>query len=230
MIFQRLNEALYFFWHHLTDLLWRLAPVLPLLALANYRFFAVHGGAAEKAAADPLLLLAQSAAGILATALAVRYALAVVQQGDIRPGKLWRAALDRSLALLVVQLLSALAIVAGLFLLIIPGIYLMGVLLPAMVIVLAEDVSATAALQAAWARFRPQSWAVALGVIILSLVLVVVLSGLEALGRLLAGAPLAVQVGVVSLLDLVGLLFSQLVGILLVRFYQLERQRAAEGV
>lgn len=229
MIFQRLNEALYFFWHHLTDLLWRLAPVLPLLALVNYRFFAVHGGDAQKAGADPLLLLAQSLAGVLATALAVRYALAVVQKGDLGAGKLWSAALDRSLALLLVQLLAGLAIVAGLFLLIIPGIYLMGVLLPAMVIVLAEDVSATAALQAAWARFRPQSWAVALGVIIISLALVVVLSGLEALGRLLAGAPLPLQVAAVSLLDLVGLLFSQLVGILLVRFYQLEREEAARA-
>lgn len=227
MTFQRLNETLYFFWHHLTDLLWRLAPVLPLLALANYRFFALHEGDVDRAGSDPMLLLAQSLAGVLATALAVRYALAVVRKGDVRAGVLWGAALERSLALMVVQLLAGLAIVAGLFLLIIPGIYLMGVLLPAMVIVLAEDLSATAALQAAWARFRPQSWAVALGVIVLSVALVVVLSGLEALGRLLADAPLGLQVAVVSLLDLVGLLFSQLVGILLVRYYELERQQAA---
>lgn len=227
MIFQRLNETLYFFWHHLTGLLWRLAPVLPLLAVANYRFFALHGGDVEKANADLLFLLPRALAGVLALALTVRYALAVVQKGDVRAGALWSVALDRSMALVAVQLLSGIAIVAGLFLLIVPGIYLLGVLLPAMVILLAEDVSATAALQAAWARFRPQSWAVALGVITLGLALGIVLSGLKALGALLAGAPLPVQVAAVSLLDLVGLLFSQLVGILLVRFYQLERERAA---
>ena len=229
MIFQRLHETLYFFWHHLTDLLWRLAPLLPLLALANYRFFYLHDGDPQKAAGDLVLLLLQALAGILATALAIRFTLAVVQQGDRRFARLWGDALQRSLALAAVQILAGFAVVGGLFLLILPGVYLLGVLLPAYVIVMAEDASATAALQAAWARFRPQSWGVALGLILLFMGLFIVLAGLEALGHLLASAPLGVQVVAVSLLDLVGLLFSQLVGILLVRVYELERQQAASA-
>lgn len=227
MIFQRLNETLHFFWHHLTDLLWRLGPVLPLLALANYRFFAVHGGDPGKAMGDVLMMVPQMLAGVLATALTIRYTLAVLRQQDRGPALLWGEALHRSLALAAVQVLAGLAIVAGLFLLIVPGIYLMGVLLPAYVIVMAEEVTATAALQAAWARFRPQSWVVALCLVTLFLALFVVLSGLEALGQLLVDSPLALQVALVSVFDLVGLLFSQLVGILLVRFYELERQQAA---
>lgn len=227
MIFHRLNEALYFFWHHLTDLLWRLGPVLPLLALANYRFFALHDGDADKAMGDALMMVPQMLAGVLATALTIRYTLAVLRQQERGPARLWGDALQRSLSLAAVQVLAGLAIVAGLFLLIVPGIYLMGVLLPAYVIVMAEEVTATAALQAAWARFRPQSWAVALCLVTLFLVLFLVLSGLNALGQHLSDAPLALQVALVSLLDLVGLLFSQLVGILLVRFYEIERQQAA---
>lgn len=227
MIFQRLQETLYFFWHHLTDLLWRLAPVLPLLALANYRFFALHGGDPEKGMGDPLMLLPQMLAGILATALTIRYALAVVQAHDRSLGRLWGDALHRSMGLAAVQVLAGLAIVAGLFALILPGIWLMGVLLPAYVIVMAEEVTAIGALQAAWARFRPQTWAVAACLLTIFLALFLVLSGLEALGRLLAEAPLPLQVALVSGLDLVGLLFSQLIGIALVRFYELERQQAA---
>lgn len=227
MIFQRLHETLYFFWHHLTDLLWRLAPLLPLLALANYRFFYLHGGDPKKAGGDLVLLSLQGLAGVLATALAIRFTLDVVQQGDRSFARLWGDALNRSLALAAVQVLAGFAIVGGLFLLILPGVYLLGVLLPAYVIVVAEEASATAALQAAWARFRPQSWGVALGLVTIFLGLFVVLAGLDALGRLLSGAPLGVQLVAVSLLDLVGLLFSQLVGILLVRVYELERQQAS---
>lgn len=229
MIFQRLRETLHFFWHHLTDLLWRLAPVLPLLALANYRFLVVHGADAKQAMGDPLMLLPQMAAGVLATGLTIRYALAVVSGGDRGLGALWGETVQRSLSLVAVQMMAGLAVVAGLFLLILPGIWLMGVLLPAYVIVMTEQVGALGALQAAWARFRPQTWGVAFCVITLALALFVVIAGLESLARLLADAPLPLQVALVSGLDLVGLLFSQLIGIVLVRFYELEREAAAAG-
>lgn len=229
MIFQRLRETLHFFWHHLTDLLWRLAPVLPLLALANYRFLVVHGADPKQAMGDPLMLLPQMAAGVLATGLTIRYALAVVSGGNRGLGALWSETVQRSLALVAVQVLAGLAVVAGLFLLIVPGIWLMGVLLPAYVIVMTEQVGALGALQAAWARFRPQTWGVAFCVITLALALFVVIAGLESLARLLAEAPLPLQVALVSGLDLVGLLFSQLIGIVLVRFYELEREAAAGG-
>ncbi|HET8731013.1 MAG TPA: hypothetical protein VFM34_07895 [Moraxellaceae bacterium] len=227
MIFQRLNETLYFFWHHLTELLWRLLPVLPLLLFANYRFFVIDGGDPARAGSDPLMLLPQALAGVLAMALSIRYTLAVIQRDHKSLVQLWGAALDRSLALAAVQILAGFAIVAGFALLVVPGVFLLGVLMPASVIVVAEETTATTALVAAWARFRPQSWGVALGVMVLFLGLLVVLSGLDALGRLLAGAPVPIQVIAVSGLDLVGLLFSQLVGILLVRFYELERRQAA---
>jgi hypothetical protein len=229
MIFQRLRETLHFFWHHLTDLLRRLVPVLPLLALANYRFLVVHGADAKKAMGDPLMLLPQMLAGVLATGLTIRYTLAVVGGGDRGLGTLWGATVQRSMSLVAVQMLAGLAIAAGLLLLIVPGIWLMGVLLPAYVIVMVEQVGALGALQAAWARFRPQTWGVALCVITLALALLVVVSGLESLARLLTDAPLSLQVALVSGLDLVGLLFSQLIGIVLVRFYELEREQAAAG-
>lgn len=228
MIFQRLNETLFFFWHHLTDLLWRLLPLLALLLLANYRLFYLHAGDPEKVVGDPTFLIAQAAAGVLAMGLSLRFTLAVVLgSGETSAGRLWAAALDRSLALAAAQILIGLAVAAGLLLFVLPGIFLMGVLLPAFVIVVAEDMSALAALRAAWERFRFQWGGVALGVLLLLPAIFCVLAGLDALGKLLVDAPLALRMGVVSLLDLIGLLFSQPLGILLVRHYELERRDAA---
>ncbi|MFZ5562188.1 MAG: hypothetical protein ACOY41_11830 [Pseudomonadota bacterium] len=224
MVFQLLRETLYFFWHHLTPLLIRLMPVLPLLLLANYRLLVVHGGDPAKAIQDLLLLGAEFLASLAAMALTLRYALAVVQKTDTGLGTLWRAALPSLLSLAAVQILAGLLIVAGLFLLVLPGIWLAGVLLPAYVIVVREEQTAPAALRAAWTRFRAQAWSLSANLCALLLGLVVVLSGLDALGKLLGDASPGARLAALAGLELVGLLFSQMVAILLVRVYELEQQ------
>lgn len=223
MILQRLRETLFFFWHHLTDLLWRLAPLLPLLAATNYGLVVVHGGDPAKAMMDPLTMLPQLLAGVVATALAIRFALAVIRKETVAFGELWRGALADTPSLVLLQVMAGVFIFGGFLLLILPGIFLMGALMPAYVILVQERTSALGALKAAWERFLSRAWATSAGLCALFLVIIVVMSGLDALGQLLKDAPAPLQVVVLSGLDLVGLLFSQLTAILLVRGYELEQ-------
>jgi hypothetical protein len=223
MIFQRLRETLYFFWHHLTPLLARLLPALPLLAWADYRFLSLHGGKPESALQDPLVLLPQMLAGLFATIVTIHYALAVVRKEAPTLGELWSQAMLRALPLAAVQILAGLLILGGLLLLIVPGIYLMGALLPAYVLAVQEEKGPLEALKASWERFRGQAWVISANLCALFLGLMLVLRGLESLGQLLAAEPLALRLAAESGLDLVGLLFSQMIGILLVRFYELEQ-------
>jgi hypothetical protein len=223
MMLQRLRETLFFFWHHLTDLLWRLAPVLPLLAITNYLLFVVHDGDPKAAMVDPLTLAPQLLAGVMAAALTIRYSLAVVRKETPGFGALWRGALTDTLPLALVQIMAGVLIVAGLFLLILPGLFLMGALLPAYVILIQERTGPRGALKASWHRFRSQAWAISASLFAVFLLLIVVMSGLDALGQLLDAAPLPLRLAALSGLDLIGLLFSQMVAILLVRFYELEQ-------
>lgn len=227
MIFQRLRETLHFFWHHLTELLWRLLPLLPLLVLANYRFLVTLEGSPAKAETDALLLLPQMLAGVGATALTIRYTLAVVQRQDCGWRTLWRQALPRLLPLVAVQILAGFLILGGLLLLILPGLYLMAVLLPAYVVVVAEDKAPLAALQAAWQRFRADAWITLANLLVVFALMLTAVIGLDTLQQQLAltAVPLPLQLAADSGLDLIELLFSQLLGILLVRCYELERQQ-----
>lgn len=227
MIFQRLRETLHFFWHHLTELLWRLLPLLPLLVLANYRFLVTLEGSPAKAETDALLLLPQMLAGVGATALTIRYTLAVVQRQDCGWRTLWRQALPRLLPLVAVQILAGFLILGGLLLLILPGLYLMAVLLPAYVVVVAEDKAPLAALQAAWQRFRADAWIMLANLLVVFALMLTAVIGLDTLQQQLAltAVPLPLQLAADSGLDLIELLFSQLLGILLVRCYELERQQ-----
>jgi hypothetical protein len=236
MVFQRLRETLYFFWQHLTPLLARLLPLLPLLVFANYRLRFVHAGDEKVAMQDVLLLVAELVASLLAMAITVRYSLAVVQKSDSDFRTTWRDALPALFPLAGVQFLTGLVVIAGPLLMLVPSlqllglllvfpsIWLLGALLPACVIVVQEEAGTIAALQAAWARFRAQAWAVSANLFALMLALVVVLGGLQALGALLESAPEAVRLAADSGLELIGLLFSQMVAILLVRFYEIEQQ------
>lgn len=223
MFLLRLRETLQFFWQHLTELLWRLIPVLlPLLILGNYRFVLIHDGNPEKAMLDPLTLMPQMLAGVVATAFTIVFTLRVLQAGkEPLPGLalLWRDAGKGFPSLLAVQLLAGMAIVGGLLLLILPGIFLMGALLPAYVIAVQERRGPLAALKASWARFRDQAWKLSTCILLILPGLLVVLSGLGALEALLNDTPLVIRILAMSMLDLVAMLFTQLLGILLVRFY-----------
>lgn len=229
MILQRLRETLFFFWHHLTDLLWRMAPVLPLLAIGNYFLVFVHEGDPKAAMADPLAMLPPLLAGVMASVLVIHYTLAVLHKESTAFGTLWAGTLRDTLPLALLQIMAGLAILAGFILLILPGIFLTGALLPAYVILIRERTTPLDALRAAWERFRSRAWAVSACFFAILLLVMVVVSGLEALGQLLEMAPVELRVAALSGLDLVGLLFSQLAVILLVRFYEIERAPAPKS-
>jgi hypothetical protein len=231
MIFLRLRETLHFFWQHLTELLWRLLPVLPLLLLSSYRFEVVSGGDVNKAATDVVSMGLDMLAGVAATTLTIGYAFAVLRDQDRSLTALWRRALPAVPALIAVQVLTGFAVLAGLLLFILPGIYLIGALMPAYVLTVHEGLLPLPALKASWQRFRGQAWAVSASVCLLMLGLMVVLSGLGTLDQLLDdyALPQAVRIGGGALLDLVGVLFMQLLAILLVRFYELEPREPAAG-
>lgn len=220
MFLPRLRASLQFFWQYLTPLLGRLLPVLlPVLLIINYRFFVVLGADPDKAMQDPAALLLQMFGGLAATALTIVYTLAVLQGGDTGLLPLWRRALPRLPSLFLVQILAGLAIVLGLLALILPGLYLMGVLLPAYVLVVHEDMPAPQALRAAWERFRARPWELTASFCFLLSGLLIVLSGLESLQKLLETAPVIARVLAATGLDMVGVLFTQLVAILLVQVY-----------
>jgi amino acid transporter len=230
MFLLRLRETLYFFWHHLTDLLWRLLPVvLPFLLFINYRLFFVLDGDPEKALRDLSFLLAQMLSGVAAAALTIRYALAVLGKTELTPRRLWQDAVLRMPALFLVQILAGLAIVLGLLAFIVPGLYLMGALLPAYVLVVHEGQAPLQALKSSWTRFRGQAWEVSAALGLLLLVLLLVLSGLESLGHLLQQRSPGLQVLANTGLNMVGLLFTQMLPVLLVRFYELEVSSAGKS-
>lgn len=233
----RVVEALFFFRQHWPALLWLLAPVLvPLSLFQNHRFYFLHGGDAELAGKDGLALGVQLMGGLLANALTILYCLQQVRPAEAaallggRP--LWQEALARAPLLFLVQLLAAFAILGGLLFLVIPGIWLAGVFLPAYVLVTVERPSPLGAMQAAWARFRPGAWPLAgsLGLLLLGLLLALALIG--ALETALAGLGNGPAWALGSVLDVGAMLLTQLVSILLVRFYDLERsanERPADG-
>ncbi|MDP2227665.1 MAG: hypothetical protein Q8J78_09345 [Moraxellaceae bacterium] len=222
----RVTEALYFFRQHWLALLLLLGPVLvPLSIFQNHRFHVLHGGDIEKAAADGLALGLQLFGGILANTLTILYCLHQLQPdaGPVSRSALWQQALPRVPGLFVVQILTGIAVFGGLMLLIVPGVWLIGVFMPAYVLVVAEHPSGLEALRRAWARFRPGAWMLAgsMGVMLSGLLLV--LSGFAGLERGLAGEEAGLRWVLASLLDIAAMLCTQVVAILLVRFYDLER-------
>lgn len=233
MFLPSLRASLQFFWQYLTPLLGRLLPVLlPVVLLLNYRFFLVLGGDADKAMQDPLSLLLQMLGGLAASALAIVYTVAVLQGGDTSPATLWRRALPRLPALFFVQILAGVAIVLGLLALILPGLYLMGVLLPAYVLVVQEKQSALDALRNAWQDFRVRPWELTASFCFVLSGLLIVLSGLASLERLLEGTAIPLRIVAASGLDLIGQLFSQLIPILLVHVWlatAADKQKGEKG-
>lgn len=227
MILPRLRETWHFFWEHLTDLLWRLMPVaFPLLLLSQYRWLLVHDGDQKAASGDFLMLLPAVLASVMATGITLHYAVAIVDGAERSRVMPLRAAFADAPRLILVQLLAGLCIMAGLLLFILPGIYLIGVFLPAYVLVVKERRSALDALREAWARFRPGAWWLGLGVVVLLLILLLVVSGLQALAGLTAGMPAFLRLLACTGLEVLGLLCAQVVPILLVRFYTLEHEAA----
>lgn len=230
MVWARLSETFFFFRQHLLALFWLLAPVLvPVSLFLSYRFHVVHAGDVAKAMGDGLALGLQMVAGVYANALVIRFTLAHLSRAPLPShGQLWQEAMSRVPGLFVVQLLAGMLVFAGLLLFILPGIWLLGVLMPACVLVVAEPLSGVEALKAAWTRFRPGAWPIAASLSVLLLGLLIVMSGFSALELALQAQPVLMRWLVSALLEVIGLLCAQTAVILLVRFYDLERT-AREG-
>jgi hypothetical protein len=248
-----LRETLSFFWQQLTELLWRLTPLLlPLLLLTNYRYVMIHHGDPEAAMKDMLALLPQLLCGVAASAFTITYALSVEHKQAASLPALWLSAFRRLPALLGVQMLMGvllftlpvLLVVGGgqlsqgalpayvpllLMLLMLPVLYLLGALLPSYVFVVHERQHPVAALKTSWGRFREQAWAVSAGLCFLMMILLIVLSGLGQLEALLEFTPAITRVLALSMLDLIGMLFAQMVTIMLVRFY-LQSEKTVKSV
>lgn len=239
MLLPRLRDTLKFFWQYLAELLWLLAPVLlPLLLLADYRLFFVHAGKPDPQAmlADPLLLLPQLLASVLATAATVSFTTARLRGEKPAFAALWLAALRAFPALAVVQILSGLAIACGLvpasvvlanaaanplalfggMLLALPGLFLMGALLPSYVLAVDGRPGPLRALKMSWQRFYRQAWMVTAGLSLLGLLLLVVVLGLGSIAQLLVTAPEALRLAAHSGLQMVSTVFMQLIAIFLV--------------
>lgn len=224
MIRSRLSETAFFFRKHMRQLLWMVVPVLlPASLFINYRFYVMQGADPEKAMEDGLAMVVQVLAGLIANALVIRHALA--ESGRL-PASLQGSAanvLERLPALFVVQIVTGVLVFLGLFLLIIPGVWIMGVLMPAHVLVMAEHASGLQAIRQSWQRFRPGAWQVAGSLAVLMLGVMVIMTLFAALEQTLGSQALVLRWLAGSLLDVAGLFLAQTMVILLVRFYDLER-------
>lgn len=231
MIRSRLAETLYFFRQHWLPLLRLLAPVLlPASALMNYRYYFIHAGDAEKAAADGVVMGVQLIAGLLANALVLRYTLTESgHAGEGRSGEDWGEVLSRLPSLFAVQILTGVLIFMGLLLLVLPGVWLMGVLMPAYVLVAAEGLPGMEAIKQAWSRFRPGAWQISAALAVLLAGLILCMGLLELPEQMLDGADIQWRWLTGVVVDVTSLLLAQTVMILLVRFYDLEKSGHAEG-
>ena len=106
----------------------------------------------------------------MANALVIRYALAETGYvAEERSGQVWSDAAARMPSLLLVQMVTGVLIFIGLLFLIVPGVWLIGVLMPAYVLVVAEQMPAIEAVKQAWVlancRFLwgAGSWIVSVG-------------------------------------------------------------------
>lgn len=225
MIWSRISEALFFYRQHLLALFGLLLPVLvPVSLFLNHRFYVVQGGDPEKAMSDGLAMGLQMVAGLYANALVIRYTLAHLGDQPVPGyGKLWQEAMSRVPALFVVQILVGLLVFAGLLLFILPGVWLLGVFMPAYVVAIAETKSGVESVRAAWGRYRPGAWQIAasLGGVLLGLF--VVMTGFATIEQLIQSQATTLRWMAGSVLDVAGLMFAQTVVILMVRFYDLER-------
>lgn len=227
MIHSRLSETFFFFRQHWWSLSGLILPVLlPASLFINYRFYFLQGGDPGKAMEDSLAMLVQVLAGLYANALVIRYAL--VETGHLPASRDGIGAVARYLpALFAVQIITGLSVFLGLLLLIVPGVWIMGVLMPAHVLVMAEQSTGLHAIQQAWRRFRPGAWQVAGALAVLMLVLMPLMLLFAGLEQMLTPQPVVLRWFAGTLLDVVGLVCAQMMLILLVRFYDLERSAHA---
>lgn len=219
---QRVQESLYFFRYHALTLFLILLPVLlPAMALKHYRIWSILGGDMAKVSDDGLLLVLELLVGLFATAVTILYALPIVRGQTAAASQVRQAAVLAMPRLLLVQVLVGVAIFGGLLLLVVPGLWLAGCLLPAYVLAVGQNLGVRESIRQSFAQFRPQAWQIILSVMLVTCLLVLVLLVVSAMLKGLSGLAVPVKIFLGTGLDSLALLATQLLPILLVRYYDL---------
>ena len=235
-VWQSLGESLYFFRRHFFALARLLVPLaLPVFLVSEYRVWWVLGGDEKRVSQDVTLLLANGLIGLYVLALTISYAVAELDGRRLPAQELMRRSLLAVPSLLALQLLMFLglgmvfmlkSVPALIVLLLVPGLWLIACLMPTCVYIVAERQPVPVALQSSFRNFRAMGLQLlaAMVVVMLSLFLplVAVASGLSALIAKLPQLPLRILLS--GLVDTLALLLSQLWPILMVRYYDMQRQ------
>jgi len=166
--------------------------------------------------------------GVFAGALTTLYTVAEID-GDLRSRTdLMRGALLAVPALMALQLLVFFAFLGGALFFIVPGFWLLACLLPASVYVVAERQPVPQAMQRSFVTFRPMAWELLMalvlafaGILMMGLLVTVAASLITGLSSL----PLRVLLD--ALTETLCLLLSQFLQVLLVRYYDRQRQPGA---
>jgi hypothetical protein len=227
---QRLREALFFYRHQFFTLALLLLPVLlPACLLLLYRFWAVFGGDLVKFGDDLLANVLIMLGWRFALAVTMIHSAAVLDGRMLPAGEVRRQALLAVPALVVLDMLVSLAVMGGLVMLIVPGLWLAGCLAPAQVLVAVEKQSILAAVQGSVERFRAVAWQQLLALLLLNMGLFTVLLMLMVFLSTITTThwPLPARLLFWAVVCSGGVLAAQVIAVMQVRFYDLQRQPRA---
>jgi hypothetical protein len=228
-VWQTLGESLYFYRRHFWALFGLLVPLaLPVFLLSEYRMLWVLHNDPKLASKDLLLLGPETLLSLLTSALTTLYAVAELDGQRLSRWQLLGRALRRLPSLVALQVLVFFAFLGGLLFFVLPGFWLLACLLPASVYVTVEGQSVPQAMQHSFTVFRPLAWQL-LTAMALTLLLVPVLALVAGLatGAAQKLLPLGEQIAVNALFDALALLLSQYWSVVLVRYYDRQRQQPA---
>lgn len=227
---QRLEESLYFFLEHWPALARLLLPVVvPAVLLGNYRAWLILDGDLDRVLADPLLRVLEIILTLFVNAATITYACRVLRGSVPSFLVLRQDALAAMLGLMVVHGLVFLAVFGGLCLLIVPGLWIAGCLLPAYVYVVGERKPALESLRLSFARFRPQAWQLVLTLALTSLMLLPPLLLSLIVQELAEGLSPVVRMLLDVVMDTAIIFASLLFIVVLVRFHDWAEVEQGEG-
>lgn len=226
---QWVRDSFFFFRHHAKALALLILPIaIPVLLLVNYRMWAVLGGDLKAVQDDAILSFSTQLLWVFATACTFIYTLGVAKGETKEPSLIRKEALFKVPELFLIAMMIQLAVIVGLLLLVIPGIWVWGCFAAAQVIVIAENRNIFEAISESFSRFKAKAFVVAFAFFLLSLLLFVglilffIAVGLIGLGGDSAG--LALKIGFGTLASMVIFVLLQIVPILMVRVYDAHRE------
>lgn len=230
-VWESLQESLYFYRQHFFRLALLVVPaVLPLFIFSEYRVVALLHGDSSLAEQDPWLLGLNALASVLAGAITTLYAVAEIDGHALPAWTILGRALLVVPSLLALELLIFFAFLGGFLFLVVPGFWLVACLMPAFVYVAVERMPVPQAMQRSYERFRPVAWQLlgALAVAFLAFLLtvlpsVMLLTAISSLPGVLE------RVLLDALVYALGLLLNQFSRVLVVRYYDMQRQGVLPG-